>query len=55
MSKHKNKIIPELRFPEFKIEGEWEIKEFSNFIKLYRGSSPRPIQGYFTKSDSGVN
>ena len=55
MSKHKNKLIPELRFPEFEIAGEWEIKEFSNFIKLYRGSSPRPIQGYFTKSDSGVN
>jgi type I restriction enzyme S subunit len=24
MSKKKNKFIPELRFPEFKNEGEWE-------------------------------
>ena len=29
MSKH-NKIIPELRFPEFKDSGEWEEKKISD-------------------------
>ena len=45
--------VPKLRFPEF--EGEWEEKEFSNYIVLYRGSSPRPIQEYLTKDKNGVN
>lgn len=49
------KLIPELRFPEFANEGEWDIKEFSKFIKLDRGSSPRPIQEYLTQDVSGVN
>jgi type I restriction enzyme S subunit len=54
MNKDK-KIIPELRFPEFINDGEWDVKEFSSYIKLYRGSSPRPIQEYLTQSESGVN
>jgi type I restriction enzyme S subunit len=49
------KIIPELRFPEFEDEDEWMEKEFSNFIKLDRGSSPRPIREYLTQDASGVN
>ena len=52
---NKEKLIPELRFPEFQNEGEWDLKEFSNFIKLDRGSSPRPIQEYLTQDVSGVN
>ncbi len=32
MSK-KNKLIPELRFPEFKNEGEWE-EQFQAFVEL---------------------
>jgi len=51
----KGKLIPELRFPEFENEGEWDLKEFSNYIKLDRGSSPRPIQDYLTQDVSGVN
>lgn len=34
---------------------EWEVKKFSSYIKLYRGSSPRPINKYITKSEDGVN
>jgi type I restriction enzyme, S subunit len=34
---------------------EWEDKKFSSYIKLYRGSSPRPINKYITKSENGVN
>jgi len=38
-----------------KVFPEWEEKKFSKFIKLYRGSSPRPINRYLTKEKSGVN
>lgn len=48
-------LIPELRFHEFKNEEEWDLKEFSKYIKLDRGSSPRPIQDYLTQDNSGVN
>jgi type I restriction enzyme S subunit len=34
---------------------DWEEKSFSNFIKLYRGSSPRPINKYLTNSEDGIN
>ncbi len=47
--------VPEWRFPEFRGKGEWETNEFSKYIVLYRGSSPRPIQEYLTKNDNGVN
>ena len=47
--------VPKLRFPEFEEDGEWELKPFSKFIKLYRGSSPRPIREYLTKEETGVN
>jgi type I restriction enzyme S subunit len=48
-------VVPELRFPEFENDGEWEAKDFSSYIKLYRGSSPRPIQEYLTQHESGIN
>ena len=54
MSK-KNKRIPELRFPDFKNEGEWEIKELGKVSEIVRGGSPRPIQDYLTTSDDGLN
>lgn len=53
-NKEKN-IVPQLRFPEFVKEGEWNIDKFSSFIKLYRGSSPRPISQFLTKDENGVN
>jgi type I restriction enzyme S subunit len=34
---------------------EWKRGRFSKFIKLYRGSSPRPIVKYVTTDESGVN
>lgn len=49
------RLVPELRFPEFEKAVEWDLKSFSNFIKLYRGSSPRPIQEYLTQHETGVN
>ncbi|AWW29437.1 hypothetical protein DN752_04360 [Echinicola strongylocentroti] len=47
--------VPKVCFPEFEGDGEWELKQFSKFIKLYRGSSPRPIKEFLTQSESGVN
>ncbi len=47
--------VPKLRFKEFNNSGEWVVKEFSNYIVLYRGSSPRPIQNYLTRDSRGVN
>lgn len=47
--------VPKLRFKEFENSGEWVFDTFSEYIKLYRGSSPRPIQNYFTTDESGVN
>lgn len=49
----KGEKVPKLRFGEF--SGEWELKKFSNYIKLYRGSSPRPIKKYLTTDEDGVN
>lgn len=34
---------------------EWEVKKFSKYIKLYRGSSPRPINLFTTKESNGIN
>ncbi|MDQ7090447.1 MAG: restriction endonuclease subunit S [Methylococcales bacterium] len=48
-----NKKVPVLRFPEF--SGDWEGKSFKQLVKLQRGSSPRPIVRFVTKSDDGVN
>ena len=36
--------VPNLRFPEF--EGEWEKCRFKDVVRLFRGSSPRPIIEY---------
>jgi len=36
----KNKRIPELRFPEFKNEGEWDTPRLSNISDVIMGSSP---------------
>ncbi len=51
----KKKLIPELRFPEFVNEGEWEIDQLGQLSEIVRGGSPRPIQEYLTPSDDGLN
>lgn len=48
-------MVPKFRFPEFENDGEWDFNLFSRYIKLYRGSSPRPIQDYLTQDKLGVN
>lgn len=34
---------------------KWEKKKFSEYIKLYRGSSPRPISRFTTNKSNGIN
>lgn len=55
MNKEKQKVVPQLRFPEYQNSEYWTIDKFSSYIKLYRGSSPRPISKYLTTGDNGVN
>lgn len=49
------KDVPDLRFPEFLINATWNIVSFAKYIKLLRGSSPRPIKEYLTDAADGIN
>lgn len=51
----KNKILPELRFPEFVKDGEWKENLLGEISEIVRGGSPRPIQDYLTTSSEGLN
>lgn len=55
MNKETKKLIPELRFPEFVNEGEWDNEELGEISEIVRGGSPRPIQDYFTTDSEGLN
>lgn len=37
MNQNKQKLVPELRFPEFKDDGEWKRLKFSEICKFVRG------------------
>lgn len=54
MSK-KEKNIPELRFPEFESEQEWNYYGLGEIAEIVRGGSPRPIQEYLTTDENGLN
>lgn len=54
-SSEKRGLLPKLRFPEFRGAVEWEIEKFSKRVVLYRGSSPRPIQSFYSTDSCGVN
>jgi type I restriction enzyme S subunit len=47
--------IPEIRFPQFKKDGEWDKKMLGEISEIVRGGSPRPIQDYVTNSMNGLN
>ena len=57
MAENKDKKVlnvPNLRFPEFK--EEWKKCRFKDVVRLFRGSSPRPIIEYLTiDNEEGVN
>ena len=46
-------MVPNLRFREF--NDQLVYTSFENVMKLYRGSSPRPIINYVTTDKNGVN
>jgi type I restriction enzyme S subunit len=52
---NKKKLIPELRFPEFKNEGDWQYEDLGKISEIVRGGSPRPIQDFLTTNDDGLN
>ena len=54
MSKEQ-KLIPAIRFPDFKNEEEWDIEELGLLSEIVRGGSPRPIEDYFTNDVNGLN
>jgi type I restriction enzyme S subunit len=55
MSEQIKKLVPKLRFPEFESDREWQLKQLSDFSKIVRGGSPRPIDEYITKNANGLN
>jgi type I restriction enzyme, S subunit len=56
MSKDMKKmLVPTLRFPEFREEGEWEEKKLGDLSQIVRGGSPRPIDEYITSDANGLN
>lgn len=48
MNKKKNKLIPELRFPEFKNEGEWEEKKISDLGETISGLTGKSGEDFGT-------
>lgn len=51
----KSDNVPELRFPQFVNDGEWEEEKLGQISEIVRGSSPRPIQDYTTNDSDGLN
>ena len=49
------KLVPELRFPEFRGDGGWDSKPLGILSRIVRGGSPRPIDGFLTEDPSGLN
>ncbi|KYH04719.1 hypothetical protein A1704_15230 [Chryseobacterium cucumeris] len=48
MKNKKQKLVPELRFPEFKNAGEWKMKTVNDLCNAFRGST-------FSKADLNEN
>lgn len=55
MNKETNKLTPEIRFPDFANEGEWDNEKLGVISEIVRGGSPRPIQDYTTTNSNGLN
>lgn len=50
-----NKLVPELRFPDFVNDGEWNEEELGKISEIVRGGSPRPILDFQTTDKDGLN
>jgi type I restriction enzyme S subunit len=51
----KNKLVPKLRFLEFKNDESWEKKLLGEISEIVRGGSPRPIEEFLTTRSDGLN
>jgi type I restriction enzyme S subunit len=51
MSTDKNKLIPELRFPEFLEEGEWEEKPIGEIFNSFSGGTPSTSERKYYNGD----
>jgi type I restriction enzyme, S subunit len=47
MSNEINKLIPELRFPEFEKEGEWDTKSIGEIFKSFSGGTPSTSESLY--------
>lgn len=55
MKSKEMKNLPELQFPEFLNNPEWEKKTLGGISQILRGGSPRPIESYLTSNTNGLN
>ena len=55
MSDEKTKLVPKLRFPEFRGAQGWERAFLGDLSEVVRGGSPRPIDGFLTTAADGLN
>lgn len=53
--KEEKKLVPKLRFPEFRGAGEWSSTVLGELSEVVRGGSPRPIDGFITTAVDGLN
>jgi type I restriction enzyme S subunit len=49
------KLVPKLRFPEFRGASEWNSAVLGDLSEVVRGGSPRPIDGFLTTDANGLN
>jgi type I restriction enzyme S subunit len=48
-------LVPKLRFPEFRKAEAWDASILGELSEVVRGGSPRPIDGFITTSEDGLN
>jgi type I restriction enzyme S subunit len=51
---NENKLIPTLRFPEFKNEGEWSQNVIGDFVEKHKGGAPLTPSDFLSYSDYEV-
>ena len=49
------KLVPKLRFPEFRGAEGWDEVLLGELSEILRGGSPRPIENYLTQNANGLN
>ncbi|MDI1268838.1 MAG: restriction endonuclease subunit S [Polaromonas sp.] len=51
----RKKLVPKLRFPEFRTAREWDTTVLGELSEVVRGGSPRPIEGFLTTAVDGLH